>query len=230
MGLLFAGVATGLVSTLAFATVHAILIVPIWTRILTGVPFAILTGIAMAWAMDATAAARGPLTLAGAGRFGSALWLTLAPATALENGLRLAARHIPESAGVAAAVSLAVVSGGCVGWSVARRRSCVLGPFSLCRSSNQVPVLPRTGEFERAARDTTVRTALAWAGASLALMLAMGGPIPVANSTRAAWLYAAFLPMCAGAAIASVVARRAWADIIHIHGAYRARAAGAVRL
>ena len=180
MGLLFAGVATGLASALAFAIVHAILIVQIWTQMLNGLPFAILTGIAMAWAMDATAAARGPLTLAGAGRFGSALWLTLAPATALENGLRLAARHIPESAGVAAAVSLAVVSGGCVGWFVARRRSGVL----------------------------------AWAGVSLALTLAMGGPIPVANSTRAAWLYAAFLPMCAGAAIASVIARRAWAEMV----------------
>jgi len=36
----------------------------------------------------------------------------------------------------------------------------------------------------------------------------------VANSTRAAWLYAAFLPMCAGAAIASVIARRAWAEMV----------------
>ena len=186
MGLLFAGVATGLVSALAFATFHAILIVPIWTRMLNGVPFAILTGITIAWAMDATAAARGPLTIASAGRFGSALWLTLAPATALENGLRLAARRIPESLGVAAAVSLAVVSGGCVGWFVARGRDSADG-----------------------------RTALAWAGASLALTLAMGGPIPVANSTRAAWLYAAFLPMCAGAAITSVIARRAWAERAH---------------
>jgi hypothetical protein len=180
VGLLFAGVATGLAGALAFATVHAIVIVPIWTRMLNGVPFAILAGIGVAWAMDATAAARGPLTVAGAGRLGSALWLTLAPATVLENGLRLAARRIPESVGVAAAVSLAVVSGGCVGWFVARRRGGVL----------------------------------AWAGGSLALTLAMGGPIPVANSTRAAWLYAAFLPMCAGAAIASVIARRAWAEMV----------------
>ena len=181
MRLLFAGVATGLASALAFATVHALLIVPIWTRMLNGVAIAILTGIAIAWAMDATATARGPLTVAGAGRFGGALWLTLTPATILENGLRLAGRRIPESLGVAAAVSLAVISGGCVGWFVARRRS-------------GVP---------------------AWAGASLALTLAMGGPIPVVNSTRAAWLYAAFLPMCAGAAITSVIAQRAWAGRAH---------------
>jgi len=181
VGLLFAGVLTGLASALAFATVHAILIVPIWTRMLNGVPFAILTGIAIAWAMDATAAARGPLTVAVAGCFGGALWLTLTPATILENGLRLAGRRIPESLGVAAAVSLAVVSGGCVGWFVTRRR----------------------------------RGVLAWAGASLALTLAMGGPIPVVNAARAAWLHAAFLPMCAGAAITSVIARRAWAWRAH---------------
>jgi len=109
-----------------------------------GILFAILTGIAIAWAMDETTAARESLTIADAARFGSALWLTLAPATILENGLRLAGRRIPESLGVAAAVSLAIVSGGCVGWFVTRRR----------------------------------RSVLAWAGASLALTLAMGRPIP----------------------------------------------------
>ncbi|PYR58066.1 MAG: hypothetical protein DMF91_17965 [Acidobacteria bacterium] len=66
MGLLFAGVATGLAGALAFATVHAILIVPIWTRMLNGVPVAIVAGIAIAWAMDETAAARGQITLADA--------------------------------------------------------------------------------------------------------------------------------------------------------------------
>jgi hypothetical protein len=181
VGLLFAGVATGLAGALAFATVHAIVIVPIWTRMLNGVPVAILTGIAITWAMDETAAARGPLSRADAGRFGSALWLTLALATIFENALRLAAWRIPESLGVAAAVCLAVVSGTCVGWLLTRRRTGII----------------------------------AWAGASLALTLAMGGPIPVVNAARAAWLYAAFLPMCAGAVLVSVVARRAWAGRAH---------------
>ena len=181
VGLLFAGVATGLAGALAFATVHAILIVPIWTRMLNGVPVAIVAGIAIAWAMDETAAARGPITLAEAGRFGSALWLTLAPATIFENVLRLAARRIPESLGVAAAVCLAVLSGASVGWLLTRRRTGII----------------------------------AWAVASLALTLAMGGPIPVVNAARAAWLHAAFLPMCAGAAITSVIARRVWAGRAH---------------
>jgi hypothetical protein len=125
--------------------------------------------------MDEMANARGRLTLTGAAYCGAALWLTLAPATTLENALRLARRGIPESLGVAAAIALAVASGAVAGFLLTRR----------------------------------VRGALAWAAATTALTLAMGGPIPVVNAARAAWLYLAFLPLCAGATIASTGGRRA---------------------
>ncbi len=168
------GIAAGLVGILSFATAHALLIVPIWTRLLAGLPFAVLAGIAIAWALDETAMTCGPLTGVKAAGCGGALWLTLAPATALENGLRLAGRRIPESLGVVAAVALALLSGAYAGWLLTRHRS----------------------------------GALAWAGATLGLTLAMGGPIPVVNAARAAWLYASFLPIAAGAAMAVVACQR----------------------
>ena len=48
---------------------------------------------------------------------------------------------------------------------------------------------------------------LAFAASTLTLTIAMGGAIPVVNSARAALLFAAFLPICAGAGIALAVAR-----------------------
>jgi hypothetical protein len=50
------------------------------------------------------------------------------------------------------------------------------------------------------ARETAVAT--------IALTVAMAGQIPVVNSPRAAWLFAAFLPICLAAGIALAISRR----------------------
>lgn len=49
--------------------------------------------------------------------------------------------------------------------------------------------------------------AIAFAGASVALIIAMAGPIPVVNGPRAAWLFLGFLPICVGAGIALAMTR-----------------------
>jgi hypothetical protein len=48
---------------------------------------------------------------------------------------------------------------------------------------------------------------LTFAAATLALTVAMAGPIPIVNGPRAAWLFAGFLPICIGAGIAVALAR-----------------------
>ena len=54
---------------------------------------------------------------------------------------------------------------------------------------------------------------LAFAAATLALTVAMAGPIPVVNGPLAAWLFAGFLPICIGAGIALAAARHALAGL-----------------
>jgi hypothetical protein len=47
--------------------------------------------------------------------------------------------------------------------------------------------------------------------ATLALTIAMAGPIPVVNGPRAAWLFVGFFPICIGAGVALAAARDALA-------------------
>ena len=54
---LLAGVATGLVGVIIFVTVHAVLIVPIWGSLLSGLPVAVIGGPAAAWAFEEMRAA-----------------------------------------------------------------------------------------------------------------------------------------------------------------------------
>jgi hypothetical protein len=54
--------------------------------------------------------------------------------------------------------------------------------------------------------------AIAFAGAALALTIAMAGPIPVVNGPLAAWLFAGFLPILVGAGIALALTRARLAD------------------
>jgi hypothetical protein len=53
---------------------------------------------------------------------------------------------------------------------------------------------------------------IAFAGASVALIVAMAGPIPVVNGPRAAWLFVGFLPICIGAGIALALTRTRLVD------------------
>ena len=166
-GILAAALA-GAAGVLGFAVVHALLIVPIWTRLVGGVPLGLLAGGTLTWGLVELRRAGRLAGVAGGLRYGALLWLALAPHTALAGAVEAAGRREAF-----AAWEVPVVCG------VAALAGAVLG-----------------GAFGR-----TRRAALALAAAVLSLALAMGGPVRVLHTTTAAWLYLAFLPICAGAGL-----------------------------
>lgn len=80
------GCALGIVSLALFATLHALVIRPIWGQLAMGIPFVIAIGVAVSWAYHEFArAAPDRVCAAGGLRFGALMWLSAFPATALAN-------------------------------------------------------------------------------------------------------------------------------------------------
>lgn len=159
------GALSGVSGGLVFATLHAIVIVPIWNRMAGGLVFGAIAGAGAGWAFaECFPAAIRMLTARGVATgavFGALLWLAIAPVTAADALLRatgLAPRY--ELLAVAVAVVLAVAAGGTLGWLLTRR----------------------------------LRAALAGAVAGLLLTIAMAGPVPVGRSPRARNIFLAVLP------------------------------------
>jgi hypothetical protein len=181
---LIAGILAGLVGALAFATAHAILIVPIWTRSGSGFAFGAFAGMAAGWAytelgFDARAAAARTVVgrVATGAWFGGLLWIAVVPVTyasALLRALRVEPRSELVAAGVTVgvAVLLALSGGAVLGWRLVRSR----------------------------------RAAVAGSAATMLLTIAMGGPVPIERSLRALAIFFAFLPVAAlgGAALAAL--------------------------
>src|SRR2546428_8144266 len=119
--IVLSGLAVVLVGLTAFGFAHALVIVPIWTRLLGGIPFAIGAGIALAWAFDALVQHRGSQSIASGVQFGGVMYLTLLPATALEAALRWAGLRTLDWTEVIPAVMLALLSGAAAGWWLTRR-------------------------------------------------------------------------------------------------------------
>ena len=69
---------------------HALLILPIWSRIPGGMVQAVPAGIALAWAFDQLVHVRNWRTATHGAIFGAVLFLTLPPGTVFANVLRLA--------------------------------------------------------------------------------------------------------------------------------------------
>jgi hypothetical protein len=169
--------AAGAAFTGFFVAVHSSLIAPIWDRSAHGLPFALLVGIAMAWALW-----RGPSRHTSSmrpdrrslrARVSERSSSPRSPPTLFANPWRLAGLHANDWPGVV--ISLAIAAGA--------------GAAAGCR-----------------ARERTAAT--------IALTVAIAGQIPAASSARAAWLFAAFLPICGGAGIALAVSRR-WCAPAH---------------
>ena len=175
---MLAGAVAGLGAGLVFATAHALLIVPIWDRMMGGLAFGVLAGAAAAWAFtelypDAQATLRGS-AYAGA-RFGGLLWLAAAPATVVDAALRTTG--VTESARwleVPVALIMFVTAGALLGRS----------------------------------RRATRRAMLAGAVATLLLGFAMAGPVPIMRSPRAFAIFLAVLPaaLVAGGIVGVAVA------------------------
>jgi len=116
------GTIVGLVGDVSFATVHALAILPIWTRIPGGMIQAAPVGIALVWAFDHFARTRGWRTAAHGAIFGAVLFLALVPGTAFSNALRLAGIHAGEWPGTLASLAIATASGWSAGWFLTRER------------------------------------------------------------------------------------------------------------
>jgi hypothetical protein len=180
---LIAGALIGLAGVLLFGLIHAAIIVPIWTRLLRGVPFALVAGVAMGWALYELRRAcesRGRASAIVTLTFGGLVWTTLIPMTVLGMVLRAAGVHgVDNTWEVIAECLLAVGTGAAAGRVIGGRW----------------------------------RSGLALGAASLAVTLTQAGPIPVVNSVRAARLFAALAVvyvLCGVALglVASLVSRR----------------------
>jgi hypothetical protein len=175
---LMGGLLSGLAGAVLFATAHAVLIVPIWNRMWSGLLFGALTGVLAAWAMtelnpELETAPVGNAVRSGIG-FGATLWLLVSPLSVLYALVRThGLRPRYELIEVGVAVTLAIGFGAAFGWYRARRR----------------------------------RAAAAGGLATLGLMLAMGGPVPIERSVRALGIFVSVLPAAAisGGALAILV-------------------------
>jgi hypothetical protein len=86
------------VAVVAFGAIHALWIVPIWSRLLGGLPFALVGALALGWAYaECQLARRLPRTpFLGGLTFGTAAWLALLPATAASTVLRVTGIHLTQ--------------------------------------------------------------------------------------------------------------------------------------
>ena len=177
---LLGGLLSGVVGALLFATAHAVIIVPIWTRMWRGLAFGAVAGVAAGWMLVElypavmTARPRRAATL-GAG-LGALLWFLVAPVSLVDAVLRatgFAARH--ESAEVVVAITIALGTGAAFAWHRTRRW----------------------------------RATLAGALATLLLTVGMAGPVPIGQGRRAVGIFVAVLPVavCAGMMLSLLVSR-----------------------
>ena len=116
------GTIVGAVGAVSFAIVHAILIVPIWSRVAVGMVQAVPAGIALAWAFEQLVRARNWRTTTHGAIFGAVIFLTLVPGTVFANALRLAGAHPGDWPGTIGTLTIAAASGGFAGWILTRER------------------------------------------------------------------------------------------------------------
>lgn len=156
------GAAVGGLGVAGFGAVHALSIVPIWDRLLGGLPFALVAGTLLGWAWAALASLprlRHPRWLHRG--YGVLVWATTLPALAFGTLRRIEA--LP-------------------GWLVAGETAATLALTAL----GAVLVARWLGAGWRAGG---WRVPLVFALGCCALLAGSGGPIPVANGGRAVALF-----------------------------------------
>jgi hypothetical protein len=130
---LAAGAGLGIVGLILFGVIHALVIEPIWTRLLPGLLFAVPAGIATAWCFADLAGRRRD---GGGWRygllFGTVIWLTLVPMTAFAAWLRVSGlRHHLGAADVPLMLAIAALTALAVGYGLGRNRRSAIA-FAAC--------------------------------------------------------------------------------------------------
>ena len=112
------GLVAGVGATVAFGVIHAVLITPIWTRLIGGLPLAAIAATALAFTLDSVEAARGrSSTVTEAALLGLSLFIALLPATLVDVWMRKQGLRLGDTGvGMAAAILLFAGAGYVVGW------------------------------------------------------------------------------------------------------------------
>jgi hypothetical protein len=125
--ILIPGILVSVFAVLAFGTVHAWLIMPIWPRLAGGLPAALLAGLALAWAFDRVAQVRCWQSPVHGLIFGVYMFAALLPATAIDAALRLNGLRLGDTTpGMVGGVALFALAGFVTGWMLSRNRSTAL--------------------------------------------------------------------------------------------------------
>ena len=128
-----AAVATALVALGAFGLIHAVWIVPIWSRLLGGLPFALTGALVLAWCYSGFLVAQRLPRPAGLGGlvFGVGAWIALIPATGVASVLRLTGFHQAHSpSSLVVELGVAVLTGYLIGHRARLGRSGVLAAMA----------------------------------------------------------------------------------------------------
>lgn len=126
--LLFAGALTGLLAVLFFGIIHAATLVPIWNRLLGGIPFCLITGLSIGWLrFEMQVDGKLPKGIKKDMVFGLLIWMSLIPISLLGLLLRKSAMHNTESSWEVVFESfLAFASGIICGYLITKRFRFIL--------------------------------------------------------------------------------------------------------
>lgn len=128
------GLVLGFVGTILFGFVHAVVIVPIWSRVFRGLLYAVAIGLMVSWAYHEYRRSTAPIGVVVAGlRFGALFWVAGLPAMALGFGTRLLAVGGPVHWSVDVATVALAAAGGAVlllHWTH-RRGPAIVGAIAL---------------------------------------------------------------------------------------------------
>jgi len=171
---MIAGIAIGAVGVILFGAIHAIVIVPIWTRLLGGLPFGLVAGLAMGWALyELRIQGRFCRGLLAGLVFGVLLWATLLPMTLFGIIVRAAGMHGTDDAWEtvvesALAVGASFAAGRLIGgrW----RTGLALGVASLGLALAQAGPIPLTNSTRAARLFIGLAIAYVVSGLSLGLI------------------------------------------------------------
>jgi hypothetical protein len=121
------GATLGVVSLVIFAGLHALVVKPVWSQLLGGLPFVLAIGLGVTWAYDEfiVAVTPGPGTTGGL-RFGAMMWLSSLPAVAFASVMRVQLGGPLPLWSEGAAVALALGGGAGIMGAVTRSRRAAI--------------------------------------------------------------------------------------------------------
>jgi hypothetical protein len=166
------GVAVGVLAVATFGAAHALVIAPIWTRLIGGLALAVAASVALAWAFDVWSTERGSHSLASGVQFGTVMYLTMAPATAVDTWLRLSGARRADWLETIVTIGIALISGSVAGRALSRERRVplVFAAASLALTLASAGPLPIAQSSKGLWLSLSIAPICVAAGASLAML------------------------------------------------------------